>query len=224
MVFTPNDGDLPPNAEVPITVTIYNNLCGKFDDKVQSIISGLPPMEFPVRIGISGSPVIIPPNQVGLNYSAAHPMLPIPTTVHNSAPVAKTFKIKNTGIRALQVDWKTFDSEDLRTSDNDLFKIGVVKNTAFDKRNLPFKFSFTAIEPAETVDSAFVIEPKSTVVNCRSTMEFKVTFSPSHGLGDFKSILVANPQLAQEEIEIIDDPSELPKAGSLGIIAVNVQA
>jgi len=62
LVFTPNMGDLPPNAEVPITVTIYNNLCGKFDDKVFSAIQGLPPIEFPVRIGISGSPVIIPPN------------------------------------------------------------------------------------------------------------------------------------------------------------------
>lgn len=55
-------------------------------------------------------------------------------------------------------------------------------------------------------------------------MEFKVTFQPSHGLGDFKSILVANPQLSQEEIEIIDDPADLPKPGSLGIIAVNLAA
>ena len=32
LVFAPHKGELPPNAEVPITVTIYNNVCGKFDD------------------------------------------------------------------------------------------------------------------------------------------------------------------------------------------------
>ena len=34
VVFNPHMGDLPPNSEVPITVTIYNNVCGKFDDKI----------------------------------------------------------------------------------------------------------------------------------------------------------------------------------------------
>lgn len=51
-----------------------------------------------------------------------------------------------------------------------------------------------------------------------------MTFTPSAGLGDFKSILVANPALSQEEIEIIDDPLDIPKPGSLGIIAVNLSA
>jgi hypothetical protein len=34
IVFHPHEGELPPNAEVPITVTIYNNVCGKFDDSL----------------------------------------------------------------------------------------------------------------------------------------------------------------------------------------------
>lgn len=84
MVFTPHMGDLPPHSEVPITVTIYNNVCGKFDDKILSEIKGLPPVEFPIIIGISGSPVVIPPNQVGLNYKTFPPTLPIPTIVANS--------------------------------------------------------------------------------------------------------------------------------------------
>jgi hypothetical protein len=62
LVFSPSEGELLPNSEITICVTIYNNLCGKFDDKVIATVSGLPPIEFPVRIGISGSPVIIPLN------------------------------------------------------------------------------------------------------------------------------------------------------------------
>jgi hypothetical protein len=36
IVFTPHMGDLPPHSEVAITVTIFNNVCGKFDDKIIS--------------------------------------------------------------------------------------------------------------------------------------------------------------------------------------------
>jgi len=116
-------GELLPNAEVPITLTIYNNICGKFDDNIFANVRGLPPVQFPVRINISGSPCIIPNNQVGLNYNTVPPTLPMPTIVANSAAasgansaskgfvpaISKTFKIKNTGIRSLQVDWKVFD-------------------------------------------------------------------------------------------------------------------
>jgi hypothetical protein len=90
-------------------VTIFNNVCGKFDDRITAKINGLPPVEFPVRIAISGSPVVIPPNQVGLNYNTMNPTMLMPTTVVNTSAFSKVFKIKNTGIRALDVDWKMFD-------------------------------------------------------------------------------------------------------------------
>jgi len=78
-------GELLPNAEVPITVTIYNNVCGKFDDNIVAKIRGLPEISFPVRINITGSPVVIPANQVGLNYNTVPPTLPMPSIVANSA-------------------------------------------------------------------------------------------------------------------------------------------
>lgn len=84
LVFNPHIGELPPHSEVPITVTIYNNVCGKFDDKIVSEIKGLPPVEFPVSIAINGSPIVIPSNQVGLNYKTVPVTLPIPTIVINS--------------------------------------------------------------------------------------------------------------------------------------------
>lgn len=108
IVFHPHEGDLPANSEVPITVTIYNNVCGKFDDRLFANVTGLPPVEFPCRININGSPIVIPPNQVGLSYNSIYPTLPLPAVVHNTSSITKTFKIKNTGIRALQVDWKVY--------------------------------------------------------------------------------------------------------------------
>jgi hypothetical protein len=59
-------------------------VCGKFDDKIISEIKGLSPVEFPISISISGSPIVIPPNQVGLNYKTSPPTLPIPTVVTNT--------------------------------------------------------------------------------------------------------------------------------------------
>ena len=98
-------GELPPNSEIPVTVTIYNNVCGKFDDTIISKVKGLEDVKFPMSISISGSPIRIPPNQVGLNYNTIPPTLPIPTVVAKSKPVTKTFNIKNTGIKSVQIDW-----------------------------------------------------------------------------------------------------------------------
>lgn len=219
-------------------MTIYNNVCGKFDDNICSKVKGLPDILFPVRINITGSPVIIPPNQVGLNYNSIPPTLPMPTIVANTAgikgdssqrkgyvgAIQKTFKIKNSGIRSLQIDWRVFDQSDLDKVDNDVFSINVVKNQSFDKKRLPYKFQFTAVEPDESQNSPFEINPKSCVVNARSHHEFQVTFNPTKEVGDFKTILLASPEVSQEEIEIADDPSSLPKKGSLGVIALKLGA
>jgi hypothetical protein len=102
-------GDLPPNSEVPITVTIYNNVCGKFDDRIIAKVKGLPDVEFPVSISITGSPVRVLPNQVGINYNTIPPTLPIPTVVARTKQVSKTFELKNSGIKAVEVDWRIFD-------------------------------------------------------------------------------------------------------------------
>ena len=101
VVFTPHCGDLPPNSEIPVTVTVYNNVCGKFDDTIVSKVKGLGDVEFPVSISITGSPVRVPPNQVGINYNTIPPTLPMPTVVAKTKSIVKTFLIKNTGIKSV---------------------------------------------------------------------------------------------------------------------------
>jgi hypothetical protein len=101
VVFNPYIGELPPNSEIPITVTIYNNVCGKFDDTIISRVKGLANVQFPISISITGSPVRIPPNQVGINYNTDPATLPMPTVVSKTKKVTKTFHIKNTGIKGV---------------------------------------------------------------------------------------------------------------------------
>jgi len=158
--MNPCEGVLPPNSEVPITVTVYNNVCGKFDDNISANVDGLGEINFPVRMNISGSPIVLPMNQVGLNYNTSPATLPMPTIVDNTNPISKTFKIKNTGIKSVQVDWSIFDREDLKKVENDTFKLSIVKNFSFDHKINPYKFNFQAIEPNESTNSVFEISPK----------------------------------------------------------------
>lgn len=189
---------------MPITVTVYNNVCGKFDDTIVSRVKGLPDIVFPVSISISGSPIRVPPNQVGLNYNTIPPTLPIPTIVTKSKAVVKTFNIKNTGIKSVEINWQIFDQNEKDKADTelDLFDIDIVKNFAYDKAENPYKFELMAIEPEPSLDSAFKIEPTTCVVGPRSTHQFQVTFDPSKGTGAFNSIVLASPELSQEELEI----------------------
>ena len=99
-----------------------------------------------------------------------------------------------------------------------------IKNQSFDKKRLPYKFQFTAMEPDESLNSPFEVQPKAVVVNARSVQEFQVTFNPTKDVGNFRTILLASPELSQEEIEIADDPNDLPKKGSLGTIALKLNA
>ena len=143
-------GELPPNSEIPVTVTIYNNVCGKFDDVIMSKVKGLGDVFFPVSISITGSPVWIPPNQVGLNYNTVPPTLPIPTVVAKTKVVQKVFQIKNTGINSVEVNWKIYDQTIARQSSvaettplvPEVFDLDIVKNLAFDKAESPYKFDY----------------------------------------------------------------------------------
>jgi len=58
----------------------------------------------------------------------------MPTIVHNSAPISKTFTIKNTGIREVIIDWKIYDENDLLNVERDFFSLDVVKNLSYDKK------------------------------------------------------------------------------------------
>lgn len=43
-------------------------------------------------------------------------------------------------------------------------------------------------------------------------------------MGEYKSILLATPELSREELEVADDGDEFLRKGSLGIISLNLNA
>jgi hypothetical protein len=108
--------------------------------------------------------------------------------------------------------------------DTDAFQLKIVKNQSYDKQLFPFKFNFQAIEPPASRNSAFEIQPSSVTVGSRQIQEFVVNFNPTEEVGNFKSIVIATPEVSQEEIEIANNADDLPKKGSLGVIALALDA
>eukprot|EP01022_Parablepharisma_sp_SALTPOND_P019030 TRINITY_DN319_c0_g1_i1.p1 TRINITY_DN319_c0_g1~~TRINITY_DN319_c0_g1_i1.p1 ORF type:complete len:594 (-),score=60.83 TRINITY_DN319_c0_g1_i1:131-1912(-) len=195
----PHKGELAPHSEIIITVTVYNNVCGKYEDQLVSEVKGLPAFHIPLSIGIKGSPIIIPSNQVGVYFNEDPPALVMKPTVQNGGQVTKSFKIKNTGIQDVEIDWRIYDLADLVGKEtNDLFSLSIGKNEGNAKD--PYKVELEAIEPAEeSKNSPFVISPKKTVVSSKEKATFEVTFDTARYLGTYNSVLLAHPKLAKEE-------------------------
>lgn len=84
----------------------------------------------------------------------------MPTLVTNAPKISKRFKIKNTGIKDVNIDWKMFD-KDLKTKEEnkDYFDLKIIKNQGFDSKEMPFKIDLTAIEPEPSMNSPFEIYP-----------------------------------------------------------------
>ena len=108
LVCIPHKGELAPNSETIVTVGMYNNVCGKFEDTILCKVKGLGVHEIPVSLTIKGSPIIIPKNQIGLQYRQDPPTLCVPPVLQNSPTMTKTFKIHNTGIRDVSLGTHTY--------------------------------------------------------------------------------------------------------------------
>lgn len=199
VVCQPHKGELAPHSEIIITVTVYNNVCGKYEDKIVSEVKGLPPFYVPVTIGIKGSPITIPSNQVGVYFNEDPPALVMKPTVRSGGMVSKSFKIKNTGIQDIGIDWRIYDlQEQVGKAGTDLFSVFLGKNEG--NPHEPYRLDLEAVEPAEeSKNSPFVVNPKKIVVSSKEKATFEVTFDTSRSLGMYTSVLLAHPKLAGED-------------------------
>lgn len=49
-----------------------------------------------------------------------------------------------------------------------------------------------------------------------------MTFYSDKGEGEFKSVILATPELTREELQIAEDGEEFTRKGALGIISLNL--
>lgn len=65
-------------------------------------IEGLDPKIFPTIINITGSPLILSPNQVGISYKGDNPSINIGSVMQNFGPIIKNFRLTNTGPKEVE--------------------------------------------------------------------------------------------------------------------------
>ena len=58
----PSFGNLSANKSVEIKVTLYNDICGIFNDNLVINVEGLPKTIIPIKIKVTGSPIMLAAN------------------------------------------------------------------------------------------------------------------------------------------------------------------
>ena len=103
IVISPSQGYLDKNSEVLITVSIYNECVGDFEDELVCQIKGLPDVKFPINIKIRGNPLQLSPFQPGIDYLSMPPILKMGNVLSKSNMLEKVFKLLNTGSNSISV-------------------------------------------------------------------------------------------------------------------------
>ena len=76
---------------------MYNDICGRFEDTLISTVSGLPPIKIPLRTRVRGSPLILAPNQLGVNYHSDPLTLSLGTVPLGHEALHRKIKLFNSG-------------------------------------------------------------------------------------------------------------------------------
>jgi len=78
-------------------VTLYNDICGEFNDNLLVNIESLPLKKIPVKVKVTGSPIALALNQVGINLRGEFPLINMGTIIKGSGNIEKSFHLVNNG-------------------------------------------------------------------------------------------------------------------------------
>ena len=201
VVCVPNKGDLQPYTETVVSVTLYNDVCGRFEDVVVSSVSGLKDHKIPLKVRVKGSPLVITPHQLGIDYKSDPYELNLGTIPVGGAAISRKIRLTNTGPKDIAVAWKLFNYNDILHNTGDVFKVALMPSAAArfyegEEHNL-LDLQFNPLEPPENPDP-FALEPKSMLLHGRESGTFTITFF-SQETALHKGVLLTHPVLVEEE-------------------------
>ena len=182
-------------------------------DKLISEIKGLDPTEFPVKLFIKGSPLIIPVNQVGLDIQQNPPLLNLGGMQLNSSPMVKSFKLENIGTSDLEVDLKIYNIDELDPH-RDQFQIKICPPLPGTQDKVECKWM--PISPEESKDGPFNVEKSSCVILSKTVSTFKVQYYLNEE-SQRNSVITASPR-------IINQDEDKHLNFDLGTLAVKLRA
>jgi len=159
LVIAPNYGQLEPHTEQQITISVFNECVGDFEDELICDVKGLPTKKFPVYIKIRGNPLQLSPFQPGIDYAVEPCLLKMGNVLLKSNVLEKSFKLLNTSSNPLTVEWKIYDYKDIMTpKDRNIFKIKIEEKKTSTVSQ--YKLLYAPIEPKEFVEKSYTIDPQ----------------------------------------------------------------
>ncbi len=73
-----------------------------------SEVKGLPKVKFPITLNVAGSPLIVTPNQVGVDYKSDYPLLRLEPRMHSLGTYTKQIKLTNTSPADMNLSKNSF--------------------------------------------------------------------------------------------------------------------
>lgn len=143
IICEPPRGELKRGGEVKIKITLFNNICGRFQDSLEVNITNYDTKVFPIDIDIKGTPIGVSKNQLGISFNSIFPVYNFGCFPTNSGTIRKEFKVVNKGPRPVDLVWKIYSLDKPRTGDP--FKISICPPSLGSKD--PVSVNWEAIEP-----------------------------------------------------------------------------
>lgn len=191
LVCEPFKGVLPPHGEIVVKVTAFNDICGKFEDYLICEMKGLETVRFPAIVQVSGSPIVVAPNQVGISYKDVYPYMNLGYIMSNYGPLTRTVKLTNTGPKNIKYNWKLYNLS-RNASEVDFFNLQIGEPELGS--NALVSVNWNPVEPPESHSGPFAIEPMDKFIKGRKDELFTVSFKcPTPG--DYDGVLVGRPQI-----------------------------
>lgn len=194
ITIEPKQGRLDPHTEQLISITIYNECVGDFEDELIANVKGLAERRFPISLRIRGNPLQLAPFQPGIDYNESPPILKMGYVTTNVNNINKSFKVINTGANLISLDWKIFDYEEILNPKSDIFKVKIAQKK--NKEN--FSLNYIPYEPEEKEDFGyFKIAPKNILIQPKGMQDLNVCFSTDMA-GIKSALLVAYPKFIDD--------------------------
>jgi hypothetical protein len=214
ITIDPKMGRLNPHTEQFITITIYNECVGDFEDELIANVKGLAERRFPVSLKIRGNPLQLAPFQPGIDYNLSPPILKMGYVTTNVNSINKIFKVINTGANLISLDWKIFDYEDILKPVGDIFKIKILQSRNKER----FSLSYVPYEPQEKETFGyFKVAPLNVLIQPKGTQDLCVGFS-TYVPGIKSALLVAYPKFLDDSKTLNVRLSELAlKVDAIGV-------
>jgi len=197
----PMEGVLPPWGMLEISVTAYNDMPGTYMDELLCDIRGTPRINLGLKLKVTGCPLSIPKDSVGMRFSSDDPIptLTFGEVLTQALPPSRVVRVKNSGPIDANLTWRVRDPKEFQATTTsgghpNLVDVVIVFNNFpqnYDDNDL-VKTTVRWHDPPQYTPP-FKVQPPIKLVPARSEATFEITMVeiPEY-TGELVAMLVAD--------------------------------